>query len=105
MAKRTKKTVSSSNSESESEPKRAPEPIRAYIPITEWSFNAKQKMFTLKKQDGGIMVLDINHLIILADPFVFDLERLPLYNPDNRADGRVAIKWAKGLEKVLIGER
>ncbi|KAD4585122.1 hypothetical protein E3N88_22723 [Mikania micrantha] len=52
-------------------------------------------MFTLIQVNGGIKVLDLVQLMGLADPFVFDLEKLPLDNPDNGAEGRVAVKWVR----------
>ncbi|KAD7477798.1 hypothetical protein E3N88_00934 [Mikania micrantha] len=66
-----------------------------YIPIVKWSFNALHKVFTLTQFNGGIKVLDLTQLMVLAEPFIFDLERLPLENPDNGLDGRVTIKWVK----------
>ncbi|KAD4179781.1 hypothetical protein E3N88_28372 [Mikania micrantha] len=114
MARRRKRTTAiSSDSESDSkpsEPKSTPKPSKpkanpkdihslmhsdSYIQIVKWSFNAQQKMFTLIKVNGGIKVLDIMQLMLLAPPFMFDLEKLPLDNPDNGSDGRIAIKWVK----------
>ncbi|KAD7477745.1 hypothetical protein E3N88_00881 [Mikania micrantha] len=66
-----------------------------YIPIVKWSFNAVHKDFTLYQVKGGIKVLDLTKLMVLAQPFIFDLERLPLENPDNGSDGRVGVKWVK----------
>ncbi|KAL8188545.1 hypothetical protein R6Q57_029833 [Mikania cordata] len=112
MARRKRTTISSdSEPDSEpSEPKGKPEPsepksnpkdihslmhIHSYIPIVKWSFNAQQKMFTLTKINGGIKVLDIMQLMVIAEPFVFDLEKLPLHNPDNGSYGRISSKWIK----------
>ncbi|KAD7116689.1 hypothetical protein E3N88_03957 [Mikania micrantha] len=95
----------------QSEPKEHPKDIRSvmhthsYIQIVKWSFNAQQKMFTLTKVNGGIKVLDIMQLMVLAPPFVFDLEKLPLDNPDNGSDGRIAIKWVKARAQALRGEK
>ncbi|KAD7477595.1 hypothetical protein E3N88_00731 [Mikania micrantha] len=57
-------------------------------------------MFTLTKSNGGIMVLDLFQLMIIAEPFVYDLEGLPLHNPDNGSDGRIASKWAKARAHI-----
>ncbi|KAD1072734.1 hypothetical protein E3N88_43332 [Mikania micrantha] len=62
-----------------------------YIPIINWSFNALHKEFTLYQMNGGIKVLDLTKLMVLAQPFIFDLERLPLENLDNGSDGRVGV--------------
>ncbi|KAD7477888.1 hypothetical protein E3N88_01024 [Mikania micrantha] len=55
--------------------------------------------------NGGIQVLDMTQLLVLAEPFIFDLERLPLENPDNGSNGIVAVKWVKAraqLPKILF---
>ncbi|KAD4888045.1 hypothetical protein E3N88_20118 [Mikania micrantha] len=33
--------------------------------------------------------------MVLAEPFILDLDKLPLDNPDNGSDGRVGVKWVK----------
>ncbi|KAD6454942.1 hypothetical protein E3N88_09648 [Mikania micrantha] len=70
-----------------------------------WSFNALHKVFILTQVHGGITVLDLKQLMVLAEPFIFDLESLPLENPDNGSDGRVAVKWVKAKAQVLRGEK
>ncbi|KAD4982660.1 hypothetical protein E3N88_19331 [Mikania micrantha] len=42
---------------------------------------------------------------MLAAPFVFDLENLPLENPDNGQEGRQALIWVKARAQVLRGEK
>ncbi|KAD6119075.1 hypothetical protein E3N88_10346 [Mikania micrantha] len=106
MARRRKRTTISSDSEPDSEPsepKSKPEHIHAYIPIVKWSFNAQQKMFTLTKINGGIMLIDIMQLMVIAEPFVFDIEKLPLQNPNDGPDGRIASKWVKARAQPSEG--
>ncbi|KAD7478606.1 hypothetical protein E3N88_01742 [Mikania micrantha] len=116
MARRKKRTTAiSSDSEPDtdtqpSEPKDTPKPPmpkdhprdlyglnhhHTYIPIVKWSFDALHKVFTLIQVNGGIKVLELTQLMVLAEPFIFDLDKLPLDNPDNGSDGRVGVKWVK----------
>ncbi|KAD4179498.1 hypothetical protein E3N88_28089 [Mikania micrantha] len=53
-------------------------------------------MFTLTQVNEGIKVLDIMHLMVLAKPFIFDPERLPLDNPDNGSDWKNSHQVGKG---------
>ncbi|KAD4585555.1 hypothetical protein E3N88_23156 [Mikania micrantha] len=74
--------------------------VHSYIPIVKWSFDALHKVFTLIQVNGGIKVLDLVQLMVLDDPFVFDLDKLPLDNPDNGSDGRVEAKWVKTRAQI-----
>ncbi|KAD2804402.1 hypothetical protein E3N88_37779 [Mikania micrantha] len=40
----------------------------------------------------------------LAEPFVLDLEKLPLDNSDNGGDGRITVKWAKARAQTKTSE-
>ncbi|KAD7117654.1 hypothetical protein E3N88_04922 [Mikania micrantha] len=76
-----------------------------YIPVVKWSYNKVHKEFTLTLLNGGIKVLDLAQLIVLAAPFVFDLENLPLDNPNDGSEGRQALRWVKARAQVLRGEK
>ncbi|KAD7478356.1 hypothetical protein E3N88_01492 [Mikania micrantha] len=41
--------------------------------------------------------------MMLAKPYIFDLDKLPLNNPDNGADGRSAIRLIRKRAQVLRG--
>ncbi|KAD2805546.1 hypothetical protein E3N88_38923 [Mikania micrantha] len=77
-----------------------------YIPLLKWSFNAQHNIFILTNYNGQIKHVDLVQLMVLAQPYVFDLEKLPLNNPNNGSDGRVAMKWrltAFGRKKLHFG--
>ncbi|KAD4179281.1 hypothetical protein E3N88_27872 [Mikania micrantha] len=66
-----------------------------YVPVVNWSYSRLHKRFTLTLSNGGIKVVNLVQLFALAAPFVFDLEKLPLENPDEGQEGRQAVRWAK----------
>ncbi|KAD0234947.1 hypothetical protein E3N88_44575 [Mikania micrantha] len=76
-----------------------------YVPVERWSYNREHKEFTLFLHNKGIKTLHLAQLFVLADPFVFDLENLPLENPDNGQEGRQALRWVKARAQVLRGEK
>ncbi|KAD3336367.1 hypothetical protein E3N88_31886 [Mikania micrantha] len=49
------------------------------------------------------MVMDLLQLMLIAEPFVYELEKLPLHNLDNGSDGRIASKWAKARAQPSEG--
>ncbi|KAD3336396.1 hypothetical protein E3N88_31915 [Mikania micrantha] len=75
----------------------------SYIPLVNWSFNAQERIFILTDYNGEIKLVDLVHLIVLAKPYIFDLDKLPLNNPDNGADGRSAIRLIRKRAQVLRG--
>ncbi|KAD5802478.1 hypothetical protein E3N88_13838 [Mikania micrantha] len=118
IARRKKRTTAiSSDSEPESPPPGASMPkdhpndlydlnhIHTYVPVVRWRYSKLHQEFTLFLLNGGIKVLSLIQLFVLADPFVFDLENLPLENPDNGQEGRQALRWAKARAQVLRGEK
>ncbi|KAD0488155.1 hypothetical protein E3N88_44187 [Mikania micrantha] len=74
-----------------------------YIPVVKWSYNRDHKEFTLFLHNGGIKTLHLAQLFVLAAPFVFDLENLPLENPDNEQEGRQALRWVKAMAQLSEG--
>ncbi|KAD5508238.1 hypothetical protein E3N88_15941 [Mikania micrantha] len=124
MAKRKKRTSAiSSDSEPESPPpgskakpaasmpQEHPKDLynlkhdHTYIDVVKWSYSKAHKEFTLTLRNTGIKVLTLIQLFVLAAPFVFDLENLPLENPDNGSEGRQALSWVKARAQVLRGEK
>ncbi|KAD2805038.1 hypothetical protein E3N88_38415 [Mikania micrantha] len=77
----------------------------SYIPLVKWSFNAQEKIFILTNYNGVIKLVNLVQLMVLANPYVLDLDKLPLNNPDNGSDGRVGSKWVKARAHVLRGVR
>ncbi|KAD7479184.1 hypothetical protein E3N88_02320 [Mikania micrantha] len=75
----------------------------SYIPLVNWSFNAQERIFILTDYNGEIKLVDLLHLMMLAKPYIFDLDMLPLNNPDNGADGRSAIRLIRKRAQVLRG--
>ncbi|KAD7477991.1 hypothetical protein E3N88_01127 [Mikania micrantha] len=76
--------------------------IHTYVPVVKWSYSRLHKEFTLTLINGGIKVVDLVQLFVLAAPFVFDLENLPLENPDNGQEGRQALRWTKTSEVLPL---
>ncbi|KAD3337309.1 hypothetical protein E3N88_32829 [Mikania micrantha] len=123
MARRKKRTSAiSSDSELESPPpgpkaKPAARPYEhpkdlydlthhhTYVPVVKWSYHKVHKKFTLFLHNGGIKNVNLAQLFVIAAPFVFDLENLPLENPDNGQEGRQALRWVKARAQVLRGEK
>ncbi|KAD5802985.1 hypothetical protein E3N88_14345 [Mikania micrantha] len=68
-------------------------------------YNRVHQEFTLSLLNGGIKVVTLAQLIVLAAPFVFDLENLHLDNPDDGLEGRQALRWVKARAQVLRGEK
>ncbi|KAD4179299.1 hypothetical protein E3N88_27890 [Mikania micrantha] len=75
----------------------------SYIPLVNWSFNAQERIFILTDYNGEIKLVDLLHLMMLAKPYIFDLDKLPLNNPDNGADGRSTIRLIRKRAQVLRG--
>ncbi|KAD7478187.1 hypothetical protein E3N88_01323 [Mikania micrantha] len=75
----------------------------SYIPLVDWSFNAQERIFILTDYNGEIKLVDLLHLMTLAKPYILDLDKLPLNNPDNGADGRSAIRLIRKRAQVLRG--
>ncbi|KAD4180044.1 hypothetical protein E3N88_28635 [Mikania micrantha] len=71
-----------------------------YVPVVKWSYSRLHKKFTLILSNGGIKVVNLVQLFALAAPFVFDLEKLPLENPDEGQEGMQAVRWAKARAQV-----
>ncbi|KAD6454772.1 hypothetical protein E3N88_09478 [Mikania micrantha] len=115
MARRTRRTSAiSSDSESEAiisvpevTPKAAPKTRRfqedmrdisrlmheqSYVPLVHWSFNTQENTFILTDSNGEIKLTDLLHLMMLAKPYILDLDKLPLNNPDDGADGRSGVR-------------
>ncbi|KAD6454671.1 hypothetical protein E3N88_09377 [Mikania micrantha] len=98
MARRKKRTSAIS---SDSEPDSPPSGPKA-TPAASMPKDHPRDLYELKHHHTYItIVLDLAQLIVLAEPFVFDLERLPLENPDNGSDGRQALRWVKARAQVL----
>ncbi|KAD4888650.1 hypothetical protein E3N88_20723 [Mikania micrantha] len=74
-----------------------------YVPVVKWSYSRLHKLFTLTLLNGGIKVVELTQLFVLAAPFVFDLENLPLENPDNGQEGRQALSCVKARAQPLEG--
>ncbi|KAD4585716.1 hypothetical protein E3N88_23317 [Mikania micrantha] len=72
----------------------------SYIPLVNWSFNAQERIFILTDYNGEIKLVDLLHLMMLAKPYIFDLDMLPLNNPDNGADGRSAIRLIRKRAQI-----
>ncbi|KAD6455036.1 hypothetical protein E3N88_09742 [Mikania micrantha] len=75
------------------------------VPVVKCSYSRIHKEFTLTLLNGSIKVVDLVQLFVLAAPFVFDLENLPLENPDDGQEGRQALRWVKARAQVLTGEK
>ncbi|KAD3640330.1 hypothetical protein E3N88_29553 [Mikania micrantha] len=75
----------------------------SYIPLVYWSFNAQEKTFILTDYNGDIKLVDLLHLTMLAKPYILDLDKLPLNNPDNGANGRTGIRLIRRRAQVLRG--
>ncbi|KAD6454710.1 hypothetical protein E3N88_09416 [Mikania micrantha] len=75
----------------------------SYIPLVNWSFNAQEKTFILTDYNGEIKLVDLVQLTMLAKPYIPYLDKLPLNNPDNGADGRTGIRLIRKWAQVLRG--
>ncbi|KAD7117336.1 hypothetical protein E3N88_04604 [Mikania micrantha] len=75
----------------------------SYIPLVKWSFNAQERIFILTNYNGEIKLVDLLHLTMLAKPYILDLDKLPLNNPDNGADGRSGVRLIRKRAHVLRG--
>ncbi|KAD4385525.1 hypothetical protein E3N88_25693 [Mikania micrantha] len=123
MARRKRRTSAiSSDSESEAiilvpevTPEAAPETTQSredirdirrlmhehsYIPLVNWSLNTQENTFILTNYNGEIKLMNLVQLMVLAKPYVFDLDKLPLNNPDNGADGRTGVRWIRKRAQV-----
>ncbi|KAD7478330.1 hypothetical protein E3N88_01466 [Mikania micrantha] len=74
---------------------------RSYVPLVKWSFNAQEKIFILTNYNGVIKLVNLVQLMVLAKPYVLDLDKLRLNNPDNGADGRTGSRWIRKRAKKI----
>ncbi|KAD4586272.1 hypothetical protein E3N88_23873 [Mikania micrantha] len=83
-------------------PKEMPKSV--YFLVVEWSYSSLENKFVLKYCNGNIIKVQEYEIFSFPAPYIFDLENLPLLNPDNHTEGRLTPRLVKRRAETLRNE-